>query len=115
MGACSALVAHNGEAFDLPFIRHEFGSLAVKPSEIPLVDTLFSLWATEGSRCSTPAELAFSFGFTGNQEHIHGALYDTDLMMQCFFKAREKYGFFKLPSDISWRHFFFASSSFNCL
>ncbi|MEI6957127.1 3'-5' exonuclease, partial [Klebsiella pneumoniae] len=24
----------------------------------------------------------------------HSALYDTELMMQCFFKAREKYGFF---------------------
>ncbi|MGD2711580.1 3'-5' exonuclease, partial [Escherichia coli] len=23
----------------------------------------------------------------------------TDLMMQCFFKAREKYGFFKLPFE----------------
>ncbi|HBH9491931.1 TPA: 3'-5' exonuclease, partial [Escherichia coli] len=30
----------------------------------------------------------------------HSALYDTNLMMQCFFKARNKYGFFKLPSEI---------------
>ncbi|EGK4626643.1 3'-5' exonuclease [Escherichia coli] len=100
MGACSALVAHNGEAFDLPFIRHEFGSYGVKLPEIPLVDTLFSLWATEDGKRPRLEELAFSLGFIYDHAKAHSALYDTNLMMQCFFKARNKYGFFKLPSEI---------------
>ncbi|MCV5306976.1 exonuclease domain-containing protein, partial [Escherichia coli] len=79
MGACSALVAHNGEAFDLPFIRHEFGSYGVKLPEIPLVDTLFSLWATEDGKRPRLEELAFSLGVTYDREKAHSALYDTDL------------------------------------
>ncbi|MER3619838.1 3'-5' exonuclease, partial [Klebsiella pneumoniae] len=31
---------------------------------------------------------------TYDRDKAHSALYDTELMMQCFFKAREKYGFF---------------------
>lgn len=100
MGACSALVAHNGEAFDLPFIRHEFGSYGVKLADIPLVDSMLDgLWATEDGKRPRLEELAFSLGFTYDREKAHSALYDTDLMMQCFFKAREKYGFFKLPFE----------------
>ncbi|ENS3627880.1 3'-5' exonuclease, partial [Escherichia coli] len=45
-------------------------------------------------------ELAFSLGFIYDHAKAHSALYDTNLMMQCFFKARNKYGFFKLPSEI---------------
>ncbi|ELV5048823.1 3'-5' exonuclease [Salmonella enterica] len=92
-------VAHNGEAFDIPFIKYELKSYGVSLPEVPLVDTLFSLWATEDGKRPRLEELAFSLGFIYDREKAHGALYDTDLMMQCFFKAREKYGFFKLPFE----------------
>ncbi|EBE2364592.1 3'-5' exonuclease [Salmonella enterica] len=100
MAQCQIWVAHNGEAFDIPFIRHEFASYGVKLPSIPVVDTMLDgLWATEDGKRPRLEELAFSLGFIYDREKAHGALYDTDLMMQCFFKAREKYGFFKLPFE----------------
>ncbi|EDY5134310.1 3'-5' exonuclease [Salmonella enterica subsp. enterica serovar Thompson] len=97
---CQIWVAHNGEAFDIPFIRHEFASYGVKLPSVPIVDTMLDgLWATEDGKRPRLEELAFSLGFIYDREKAHGALYDTDLMMQCFFKAREKYGFFKLPFE----------------
>ncbi|ELD1608307.1 3'-5' exonuclease (plasmid) [Escherichia coli] len=96
---CDALVAHNGEAFDIPFLRYEFKSYGVKLPEIPLIDTMFSLWATEDGKRPRLEELAFSLGFVYDKSKAHSALYDTDLMMQCFFKARDKYGFFRLPFE----------------
>ncbi|EHO9211530.1 3'-5' exonuclease [Salmonella enterica] len=100
MAQCQIWVAHNGEAFDIPFIRHEFASYGVKLPSVPVVDTMLDgLWATEDGKRPRLEELAFSLGFIYDREKAHGALYDTDLMMQCFFKAREKYGFFKLPFE----------------
>ncbi|EBC2960941.1 3'-5' exonuclease [Salmonella enterica] len=100
MAQCQIWVAHNGEAFDIPFIRHEFASYGVKLPSVPVVDTMLDgLWATEDGKRPRLEELAFSLGFIYDLEKAHGALYDTDLMMQCFFKAREKYGFFKLPFE----------------
>ena len=101
MGACSVWVAHNGEAFDIPFIRHEFSGYGVRLPEVPVIDTMLSgLWATEDGKRPRLEELAFSLGFIYDHAKAHSALYDTNLMMQCFFKARNKYGFFKLPSEI---------------
>ncbi|EMA2752350.1 TPA: 3'-5' exonuclease [Escherichia coli] len=100
MGACDLWVAHNGEAFDIPFIRHEFAGYGVALPEVPIIDTLYSLWATEDGKRPRLEELAFSLGFVYDHTKAHSALYDTNLMMQCFFKARDKYGFFKLPSEI---------------
>lgn len=100
MGTCSAWVAHNGEAFDIPFIRHEFSGYGIVLSDIPLIDTMLSgLWATEDGKRPRLEELAFSLGFIYDHKKAHSALYDTDLMMKCFFKARDKYGFFKLPFE----------------
>ncbi|HGP2101617.1 TPA: exonuclease domain-containing protein [Salmonella enterica] len=100
MAQCQIWVAHNGEAFDIPFICHEFASYGVKLPSVPIVDTMLDgLWATEDGKRPRLEELAFSLGFIYDREKAHGALYDTDLMMQCFFKAREKYGFFKLPFE----------------
>ncbi len=96
MGACSALVAHNGEAFDLPFIRHEFGSYGVKLPEIPLVDTLFSLWATEDGKRPRLEELAFSLGFTYDRDKAHSALYDTRADDAVFLQSSGKIWFFRL-------------------
>ncbi|MDT7012708.1 3'-5' exonuclease [Enterobacter cancerogenus] len=100
MGECRVWVAHNGEAFDIPFIRHEFSGYGVKLPEVHLVDSMLDgLWATEDGKRPRLEELAFALGFVYDREKAHSALYDTDLMMQCFFKAREKYGFFKLPFE----------------
>ncbi len=92
-------IAHNGEAFDIPFIRHELKSYGFSLPDVPLIDTLFSLWATEDGKRPRLEELAFSLGFVYDKTKAHSALYDTDLMMHCFFKAREKYGFNKLPFE----------------
>lgn len=35
-------IAHNGEAFDIPFIRHELKSYGFSLPDIPLIDTIFS-------------------------------------------------------------------------
>ncbi len=92
-------IAHNGEAFDIPFIRHELKSYGFSLPDVPLIDTVFSLWATEDGKRPRLEELASSLGFVYDKSKAHSALYDTDLMMHCFFKAREKYGFYKLPFE----------------
>ncbi|GKN93598.1 hypothetical protein NUKP88_48140 [Klebsiella variicola] len=81
-------------------IRHEFAEYGVTLPDLPLVDTMLSgLWATEDGKRPRLEELAFSLGFVYDKAKAHSALYDTDLMMHCFFKAREKYGFYKLPFE----------------
>lgn len=95
LGRCTCLVAHNGIDFDIPFIDHELKQNGFEIPEIPVIDTMVNgRWATEDGKMPSLKELAFACGFDYDLSKAHGALYDTDLMMQCFFYARDKYGFF---------------------
>lgn len=98
----TAVVAHNGLGFDKPFIEHELGLCGISlRQDLVWFDTmLHGLWATQDGKRPTLRELAFALGYEYDEEKAHGALYDTQLMMDCFFTARNKYGFFQLPGPI---------------
>lgn len=94
----SLIVAHNGDGFDIPFLKHELSEYGISLPEIPTLDTMLEgLWACEDGKRPRLEELAFALGFVYDIKRAHGAMYDVDLMMQCFFKAREKYNLFQTP------------------
>ncbi|WP_099139939.1 3'-5' exonuclease [Xenorhabdus hominickii] len=97
----AVVVAHNGLGFDKPFMEHEMALSGVKlRQDLIWLDTmLHGLWATQDGKRPTLRELAFSLGFEYDEEKAHGALYDTQLMMDCFFSARKRYGLFQLPNE----------------
>ncbi|WP_262859643.1 3'-5' exonuclease [Morganella morganii] len=101
LNKASVIVAHNGLGFDKPFLDHELGLCGERlRSNLIWMDTmLHGLWATQDGKRPTLRELAFSLGYEYDEEKAHGALYDTQLMMDCFFTARNKYGFFKIPDE----------------
>ncbi|UNH40961.1 3'-5' exonuclease (plasmid) [Moellerella wisconsensis] len=97
----AVIVAHNGLGFDKPFLEYEMGlsGVSLKQDLVWLDTMLHGLWATQDGKRPSLRELAFSLGFEYDEEKAHGALYDTQLMMDCFFAAREKYNLFKLPDE----------------
>ncbi|KLU17110.1 MULTISPECIES: 3'-5' exonuclease [Xenorhabdus] len=97
----TVIVAHNGLGFDKPFIDHEMrlNGVTLRQDLIWMDTMLHGLWATQDGKRPTLRELAFALGFEYDEEKAHGALYDTQLMMDCFFIARLKYGLFRLPDE----------------
>lgn len=87
------LVAHNGNEFDLPFIKKELERVGLKMPEKPSVDTMLEgTWATSDGKKPRLGELAFACGIEYDPTKAHAASYDVEVMMDCFFKAR-KWGF----------------------
>jgi len=98
---CDVIVAHNGESFDIPFLEHELKGYKMALPKRPLIDTMLEgLWACEDGKRPRLQELAFALGFTYDLKQAHGALYDTELMMKCFIRARERYSLFPLPAEL---------------
>lgn len=92
---CNLIVAHNGINFDVPFLEYELKQNGFEMPKIPVIDTMVEgRWATEDGKFPSLKELAFACGFEYDLSLAHGALYDTELMMNCFFYARNKYGLF---------------------
>ncbi|KJZ17381.1 exonuclease [Halomonas sp. S2151] len=94
------VVAHNGDGFDFPFIIHEIDRLGLELPDVETFDTMVNgYWATPDGKPPSLRELAQSLGYIYDESKAHGALYDTALMMQCFFKARRAYGLFQTSID----------------
>lgn len=95
------LVAHNGDGFDFPFIIHEIDRLGLDLPDVQTFDTMTGCyWATPDGKPPSLRELAHSLGYVYDDSKAHAALYDTALMMQCFFAARKKYpGFIMTALD----------------
>jgi DNA polymerase-3 subunit epsilon len=90
------LVAHNGHDFDFPFLEHQLReALHVSfPTKMRLFDTKTNArWATWNGKSPKLEELAYSLDVEYDKEKAHGASYDVDVMMACFFEARRR-GFF---------------------
>lgn len=83
------LVAHNGIGFDLPFVNKEFIALGIAPlPESIMFDTMLqSSWATFTGKRPNLGELCFAMGVDYDTEKAHGALYDVDVMMKCYFEG----------------------------
>lgn len=95
--ASQIIVAHNGNGFDKPFTEHEFRTAG---SWLPVrhwVDTMIEgRWATPLGKLPSLEELCFACDVPYDRAAAHAALYDVEVMMECFFRAYRK-GFFHLP------------------
>lgn len=77
------LVGHNGAGFDLPFLMAQ---PQVPVINTPLFDTmLHGRWAHALGKIPSLGELAFACDVEYDETNAHSALYDTDVMMKCFF------------------------------
>jgi DNA polymerase-3 subunit epsilon len=95
LGACPKLVAHNGLWFDLPFLKGELNRVGLVMPEVTVVDTMKDArWATPMGKLPKLQELCFACGVEYDLSKAHGALYDVDVMMECYFKAKGE-GYFK--------------------
>lgn len=99
LGKCKYVVAHNGDDFDLPFVYAELLRAGVPyPTELGLIDTMLQgRWATPDGAVPNLGALCFACGVEYDPSKAHGALYDVDVMMSCFF-SQYKRGFFSLPT-----------------
>lgn len=94
------LVAHNGRSFDLPFLNHELMRVGQPIITKPLIDTMVDgRWATPFGKPPNLGELCFACGIDYDPTRAHAALYDVDVMMKAFMKARAK-GFYPLPAGL---------------
>lgn len=91
------VVAHNGMGFDLPFIAKELRRVGKAMPTVQVIDTMLDgRWATPFGKVPNLGELSFSCRVQYDTAKAHGALYDVEVMMDSFFKARSK-GFFQQP------------------
>jgi DNA polymerase-3 subunit epsilon len=98
LGKCNYVVAHNGEGFDIPFMYREFIRVGIAPPVVNLVDTMLSgRWATADGAVPNLKALAWACDVPYDTEKAHAAMYDVEVMKDCFF-AQYPRGFFKLPT-----------------
>jgi DNA polymerase III subunit epsilon len=95
------LVAHNGIDFDVPMLAHELLRAGRQvPTHMEIVDTKYARWACPDGKSPRLGELAFALEVPYDESKAHGAHYDVDVMMQCFFKGMDK-GFFEKPKGFN--------------
>ncbi|RWI35502.1 3'-5' exonuclease [Mesorhizobium sp.] len=91
-------VWHNGDEFDGPFLEYELKREGLALPKRPSIDTMSkALWATPDGKKPKLAELCFACGVDYDKAKAHGAGYDIQVMMECFFKA-QSWGFFEDPA-----------------
>lgn len=94
------LVAHNGDGFDLPFIKYEQESIGISnPIPEATVDTMLQArWATPDGKLPSLNELAWSLGYHYDANQAHAASYDADLTLSCYLEGWRR-GFFTMPTE----------------
>lgn len=87
-----AVVTHNGNWFDLPFLAIELGNCDIEmPADLISFDTMVDgMWSSYDSKPPSLAELCWSLGVVYDPAKSHAAEYDVDVMMQSFFKALDR-------------------------
>lgn len=95
---CRYVVAHNGLDFDLPFVYGELARIGQPLPEVGLIDTMLQArWATSDGALPSLEALCFACGVEYDRNKAHAALYDVDVMLECFFRQYPR-GFFQLPT-----------------
>lgn len=91
-----ALVAHNGDHFDFPFLDRELRRVG-QPTRFPtLFDTMTKArWATANGKNPRLGELCKCLDIPYDPALAHSAEYDVDRMALSFFEAR-RLGWFSL-------------------
>jgi len=99
MSTADLLVAHN-MGFDGPFIAAELMRVGI---EVPDVHSLCTMenarWATPDGKLPRLGELCFALNVAYDTAKAHGADYDVQVTMACFFKGLAR-GFYKLPKSL---------------
>lgn len=99
LSRCEIVVAHNGLGFDMPFVWGEFRRVGVSAPNVRLVDTMLSgRWATPDGAVPNLGAMCWACGVDYDKAKAHGATYDVEVMMACFFKQLPR-GFFTLPTE----------------
>lgn len=96
LNAADYVVAHNGNRFDLPFIAMELMRVGQPIPNVTPIDTLDARWATPDGKMPKLQELCWAFDVDYDPAKAHGARYDVDVMMQCFWIGLDR-GLFSLP------------------
>ena len=90
------LVIHNAD-FDIPFIGIELMRAGLELPEIHATCTMKEgRWATPLGKSPNLGELCFALGVEYDKSRAHGAEYDIETTMQCYFKGLKR-GFYQLP------------------
>lgn len=96
MSTADLLIAHN-MGFDGPFLAAEFLRLGI---EVPDVHSLCTMenarWACPDGKLPRLGELCFALNVPYDPAKAHGAQYDVEVMMACFFRGFSR-GFYRLP------------------
>ena len=86
--SCDFLVAHNGAEFDGPMLRNEFERVGL-PDEIPpIFDTMQNgRGCTHNGKLPNLKELCWAYNVPYDTSKAHAALYDVEVLSDCFFQA----------------------------
>jgi DNA polymerase-3 subunit epsilon len=96
LDACDYMVAHNAE-FDLPFIGSELLRVGLTlPHGIGFCTMENARWACADGKFPKLGELCFALGVPYDPAAAHAADYDTERMMECFWRGVDR-GFYTLP------------------
>lgn len=95
----TVVVAHNGFSFDFPMLATELQRAGQAIPSFGVYDTIDARWATHNGKLPKLSELAFSLGVDYDPALAHAALYDVDVMAECFFRGIDR-GFFKKPEGL---------------
>lgn len=97
MKAVSGIVAHNGIGFDMPFVRGELMRIGLAMPDVYVIDSMLDArWATPNGKLPNLGELCFALDVHYDPAKAHGADYDVEVMMACYFKGLDQ-GFFNKP------------------
>lgn len=91
------LVYHNGDDFDLPFLKQEFERCGI--TELPEFKTFDTMvngtWATDLGKSPTLFELCWSLDIVFDPTRAHRGNYDTEVLRDAFFNG-VRLGWFKI-------------------
>ena len=87
LGRSKAVVTHNGEFFDLPFLAYELSKVDVPlPKGLESFDTMTGgMFASYDQKPPSLKELCWAAGVEYDDEQAHAASYDVEVMMKSFF------------------------------
>lgn len=104
LSVCDFAVAHNGAGFDMPFVGLELIRVGAPVPKCQCIDTMLDgRWATANGKVPNLRELAFACGVDYDPTKAHAAMYDVNVMADCFFIGL-KGGFFKIPTVKEEQH-----------
>ena len=96
LAECDSLIAHNMD-FDGPFVTQELVRCGQKVPNVNYICTMKnSRWACPDGKLPKLGELCFALGIEYDESKAHGAEYDVEVMMACYFEGVKR-GVFKLP------------------